>query len=255
MRILPVSDLHFEFHPDRGRAFVEGLPKDADVLVVAGDLSTKRLLMSALRMLCSSFEHVVFVCGNHEFYGSNRRDVMTEIARASATLPNLHHLDCDVVEIDGVRFAGTPLWFRPGAEQYTHLINDFKAIRGYRTWVYEEAARARRFIADQVRPGDVVVTHHLPSHKSVATRYQHSPLNAFFVHDVEEMFEVVRPGLWLHGHTHDSFDYRIRATRVVCNPLGYATHPNRNFDDTRLICGRCHGDVEQVFASSDACRC
>ena len=28
--------------------------------------------------------------------------------------------------------------------------------------------------------------------------------------------------LWLHGHTHDSFDYRINGTRVVCNPRGYA---------------------------------
>ena len=28
--------------------------------------------------------------------------------------------------------------------------------------------------------------------------------------------------LWIHGHTHDSFDYRLNGTRVVCNPRGYA---------------------------------
>jgi len=27
--------------------------------------------------------------------------------------------------------------------------------------------------------------------------------------------------LWLHGHTHDSFDYRIGATRVVWHPAAY----------------------------------
>jgi hypothetical protein len=31
-----------------------------------------------------------------------------------------------------------------------------------------------------------------------------------------------RVRLWVHGHTHDSFDYTIKGTRVVCNPRGYA---------------------------------
>ena len=28
--------------------------------------------------------------------------------------------------------------------------------------------------------------------------------------------------LWIHGHTHESFDYEIGKTRVICNPRGYA---------------------------------
>jgi hypothetical protein len=31
-----------------------------------------------------------------------------------------------------------------------------------------------------------------------------------------------RVALWVHGHTHDSFDYEVNGTRVVCNPRGYA---------------------------------
>jgi predicted phosphodiesterase len=27
--------------------------------------------------------------------------------------------------------------------------------------------------------------------------------------------------LWIHGHTHDPFDYEINGTRVICNPRGY----------------------------------
>ena len=30
--------------------------------------------------------------------------------------------------------------------------------------------------------------------------------------------------LWVHGHTHSSFDYNIHGTRVVCNPRGYEDH-------------------------------
>ena len=28
--------------------------------------------------------------------------------------------------------------------------------------------------------------------------------------------------LWVHGHTHDSTDYQLGRTMVLCNPLGYA---------------------------------
>jgi hypothetical protein len=34
--------------------------------------------------------------------------------------------------------------------------------------------------------------------------------------------------LWIHGHTHDSFDYAVAGTRVICNPKGYRNE-NRSF--------------------------
>jgi hypothetical protein len=37
----------------------------------------------------------------------------------------------------------------------------------------------------------------------------------------------------VHGHTHDSFDYDLDGTRVVCNPRGYArggVNENPRFD-------------------------
>ncbi len=33
--------------------------------------------------------------------------------------------------------------------------------------------------------------------------------------------------LGIHGHTHDSFDYVLRGTRVVCNPRGYCRYVGR----------------------------
>ncbi|MNC91504.1 hypothetical protein D3C83_77790 [compost metagenome] len=29
--------------------------------------------------------------------------------------------------------------------------------------------------------------------------------------------------LWIHGHTHDGFDFRVNGTRIVANPMGYRT--------------------------------
>jgi hypothetical protein len=42
------------------------------------------------------------------------------------------------------------------------------------------------------------------------------------VSDAERLMGVERVVLWIHGHTHDSFDYTVGGTRVLCNPRGYA---------------------------------
>jgi Icc-related predicted phosphoesterase len=66
----------------------------------------------------------------------------------------------------------------------------------------------------------VVITHHAPHPLSVHPRYAGDPLNAAFVSDLSELLEQ-RPDLWLHGHVHDSFDYKAGGCRVVANPRGY----------------------------------
>lgn len=44
------------------------------------------------------------------------------------------------------------------------------------------------------------------------------------------------PDLWVHGHMHNSVDYRVGATRVVTNPRGYAGHEiNPNFNPQLVI--------------------
>src|SRR5690606_7517276 len=68
----------------------------------------------------------------------------------------------------------------------------------------------------------VVVTHHAPSRKSIHPRFADSLLNAGFVSDAERLIGADRAQLWIHGHTHDSFDYPVNGTRVICNPRGYA---------------------------------
>lgn len=44
------------------------------------------------------------------------------------------------------------------------------------------------------------------------------------------------PDLWIHGHTHNSFDYTLGATRVVVNPHGYKdVEVNPQFDRQLVI--------------------
>jgi Icc-related predicted phosphoesterase len=224
MKLLVVSDLHLEFHEDGGREFLQTLdPRAADVLVVAGDLCSVGMLYGVVKVLCARFAHVVYITGNHEYYGSSRDEVHRVLAAIEPDLPGFHWLRETEVAIDGVRFGGTTLWFRddPQNELHAHMLNDFSAIRGFRRWAYEDNARAIRFLKERAASLDVVVTHHLPARGSLDPRYAGSPLNRFFLCDVADVIAGARPPLWIHGHTHASCDYRAGGTRVVCNPAGY----------------------------------
>jgi Icc-related predicted phosphoesterase len=237
LSIQVMSDFHLEFHADGGRGFIDSLnPIGVDVLVVAGDLMPASRLEQSLAHLCKRYRRVVFVAGNHEIYDASPSVLM--IARWDCRhLFNLHWLERDVVEIEGVRFVGTTLWFADtfAARANKHRLNDFNKIRDFVPWVYDENAKSVAFLRREVRLNDVVVTHHLPSYRSVAPQYKDSLFNAFFVCDVEDVIRDKGPQLWIHGHTHSSCDYEIGDTRVLCNPFGYAGIDVNDAFDSNLV--------------------
>jgi hypothetical protein len=54
---------------------------------------------------------------------------------------------------------------------------------------------------------------------SIHARFVGNPLNPGFVSDLTPLLRDA--DLWMRGHSHDSFDYRIGWCRVVANPAGY----------------------------------
>ena len=85
-----------------------------------------------------------------------------------------------------------------------------------------------------LRPRD---KYHAPSFKSKHPRYKDSdPLN-FSYYSALDLLIMDHPQIkvWVHGHTHESHDYKIGETRILCNPRGYSTlgnhdQENKNFD-------------------------
>jgi Icc-related predicted phosphoesterase len=55
----------------------------------------------------------------------------------------------------------------------------------------------------------VAITHHAPHSGSSHPRYRGSAMNPGFVSNCEDLILKTKPLLWVHGHTHDSFDYEI----------------------------------------------
>jgi hypothetical protein len=95
-------------------------------------------------------------------------------------------------------------------------------------WIFDQ--KLREFLARGDPARTIVVTHHAPSIKSIADRYRADPVSAAFASNMDDFILEHQPRLWIHGHTHESFDYKIGKTRVVCNPRGYAsTKENKGF--------------------------
>jgi predicted phosphodiesterase len=235
MKLNILSDLHLGF------GAMERPQIDADVIVLAGDVA--RPLEAAVWAL--RFEKpVIFVLGNHEFYGSSI-DAAADRMKRLCEGTQVHVLDDDEIVIGSVRFLGSTLWTdfelfgnaelkAAAMAQARLLIRDFSRIRARETadtvFAPEDCAalfqRHSHWLDSKLATAHagptVVVTHHAPSRRSIHPRFADSLLNACFVSDAERLLGAERAQLWIHGHTHDSFDYVARGTRVVCNPRGYA---------------------------------
>lgn len=230
MRIRVLSDLHLELSP------WEPPKVEADVTVLAGDIHSHTHALDWIEHYIDG--PVIYVPGNHEFYGAELHGIRAELQRRAGG--RVHVLDNNGIEIDGARFLGTTLWtdyalHGTGAEmafsmrEAKHCLLDHERIRcaPLATFSPSQALAQHResvawLAAELAKPFDgktVVVTHHLPSMRSVAERFKASPLSAAFASNLNHLVE--KADLWIHGHTHDNFDYRMGKCRVICNPRGY----------------------------------
>lgn len=240
MKILVLSDLHLEFAP-----FYPAKDK-VDVVVLAGDIWTGDQAIPWARSAWPN-TRIVYVAGNHEFYKRDRLKVLDDL-RSSGEKYGVDFLENDEVIIDGVRFLGCTLWtdfqlfgeskYQDSLREANKGLNDFRLIMQNNSRFtaedsealhHESRAWLKEKLFDQPFNGQtVVVTHHCPSWYSVAERYQNAPLAPCFSSRLEHLLGAST--LWIHGHTHDSFDYVLNETRVVCNPRGYVLGRNENED-------------------------
>lgn len=221
-----MSDLHLEFHKDKGREFLDRLVPKAPILILAGDITMGRHyenFQNTFEPLVKKFERIIYVLGNHEYYRSDPKQVSQNVALLQAQFPSVTVLNKNSILIGNQRFIGGTMWFakRERFIPFKQHLGDFSYIKNFEPWVYEENAKLTTFLYDNVQPEDVVVTHHLPAPESIGPQFRGSPFNDFFLHDCKRFIETVQPRLWIHGHTHVRCDYQIGRTRVVANPMGY----------------------------------
>lgn len=268
MRVHVFSDLHLEFGP-------LALPPDvrsgalAELVLLAGDIDVRR---RAPAWAAETFpQAVAMVGGNHEAYGDSLFAMIAAgretAALASRTRPRavrfLERETWTLAAADGTpaRVIAATLWTdfellgpetRDSAMANAHLqMNDF-----YRIGVHDEARQetrrlepmdvlhlnglSRQFLEHELgTPFDgvtIVMTHHAPSAMSLSKGYRRGLLAAAYASNLDDLIARHQPHLWVHGHIHQSSDYRIGRTRVVCNPRGYTPDQlNPEFDPALVL--------------------
>jgi hypothetical protein len=225
VRLAVYSDLHLEIRPFDPPAV------EADVVVLAGDVDNGTRGIEWARDRFSG--RIIYVPGNHEYYlgsiGETSRDL-----RAAAAGARVDLLDCDRLDVSGVRFLACTLWTdyslagpaeRGGVIERSRrhnpdhaMIRDFApedaiALCGrHRAWLEQS-------LAEPFGGPTVVITHFAPHTGSIAPAFAGHPANPGFIVPLTGL--MGGPRLWIHGHTHTAFDYGVSGTRVFCNPRGY----------------------------------
>ena len=222
MRIAYMSDLHAEHWPDHGKSFVAGLDASGvDVLIAAGDIGVAHggSLQTMLSELAEKFPAVVFVAGNHEYYGSHVKDMAPQWNKLPS---NVHRLEKTLVTLGGQRFVGCTLWFQDDyVNPARHCMNDFRAISGFTPWVHKRHAESLNFLRREVQESDVVVTHHVPSRQGILPQDRGLPITQFFASgDVPEDV-LMRPAHWVYGHSHRPHEFEAGNCKFHSNPYGY----------------------------------
>ncbi len=245
MRIQIASDLHLEFKGGASGSRLEAV--DRDLLVLAGDIAVGRGAKSFISDQLQ-ISPVVYVPGNHEYYGGFRRNDLDAWWRdvAAQELVGLHYLSLDEVVIHGVRIKGATWYsdFWGGDGRFARMgIADFRPPHNQPDdWGIQEHKSAHEFATSWLQMGeyaDVVVTHFPPSLQAIGGSFRDptnplSLLNSYFINDKENLVRELSPKLWISGHTHVAYDYMVGSCRCVANPCGYPGERNQ-FESAKII--------------------
>jgi predicted phosphodiesterase len=240
VRIQYFSDIHLEF------GGLEIGHTEADLIVAAGDIG---IGTQGLERLKQVGKPVIYVAGNHEFYGQEYFKTINAL-HAGARDTNVRFLEREGFIFEEVRFLGCTLWTELGGdendqlEDLLQLVNDFRKIRyrqgviNFRDYVLLHRESRRWLISELEQPFDgktVVVTHHAPTPWS----WHESPssIKRFaYCNDLKEVFHSFEIAAWFHGHTHLVSDYRCSGARILCNPRGYhPAHLVADFDPLKTV--------------------
>ena len=265
MKINLLSDLHLEFADIT-------LP-GGDTLLLAGDImvasylkkmrtdkDAKRMKERCRRFVedeIPKYKQTFYVMGNHEHYSGVFDEtpyILTDFLKGY----NVHFLEKAGTPLsdDTVLWGGT-LWTNqnnanPLIQHYIRSgMNDFHVVSKLDEdgnnigtlrpeHVYDEHVASmdllQQFLDLNKDKKVIVMTHMAPSSKSSHPRHGvGNPLNFHYYSELSD-FVLNNPQIkvWVHGHTHDSHDYMIGETRVICNPRGYA-HPMRNDQQENIL--------------------
>ncbi len=241
MIIQIASDLHNEF----GEFDIDF--NNIDLLILAGDIAVGEKGIGWINEKIKRTP-VIYVPGNHEYYKHAYPKLLHKLKEKTKGT-NIHIMDNDCITIDGITFHGTTLWTnfelfgdpKVAGIEAQYRMNDYNQIRLDQTYSklrsidthvmhYKSLDWLRSSLVNSKTNVNVVVTHHAPSIQSIPDDFKEDIISAAFASNLDDFIKETNPLLWVHGHVHTCFDYKIGNTRVICNPRGYPNEPYIGFN-------------------------
>jgi predicted phosphodiesterase len=252
MNILLLSDLHLENPGFVPYPNIDDIPSSVEVVVLAGDIHVGTQGVAWAQKHLSHWP-VLYVPGNHEFYGGEYYQTLSNMRQACGG-SNVQLLERDSVVIGNIRFLGTTLWTdfllfgntevddaakeqawaMADAEKY---MADFSGLVTVQLSTGEPAVRLtpahtiqlHRYsvawlkgnLATPFAGQTVVISHHAPSQRSVPPQFTRHRLTPAYASKLDLVVE--KSNYWLHGHTHHELDYMQGMCHVITKFCSAAT--------------------------------
>lgn len=182
-------------------------------------------------------------------------------------LNNIKYLDGNTVKINGIIFGGVGMSW--DCSFYDHLVNResttyeilnlFKSSlsdsslimqENYNSYIesgmYSSSINIRfnpfEYFRDEfkklrnIESADVMISHYGPVvPEFMPLKYSIDKISTFFFFDGLNELKRINPEIWIFGHTHNKYNFRVQNTELMCSPLGYPGRDNnlgsvRSFD-------------------------
>lgn len=257
-----ISDIHLDFWVEYSNNHIKHnqtvdkfvgviLPREpSEVLVIAGDLGHyNKQNFIFLERLKEHYRHILLVAGNHDYYlvtksiknkyryNSMRR--LEEMKIIGQQIPGVLFLDGDTIEIDGINFGGTGMWydFQYGIDQlnldmdkiydsWKSISNDSVLIEGLPRLVESMYREELTKLKNVLYRSDVVVTHISPDWSKIPLSHINDISNSFYYFNGKELLSNLNKKVWCFGHVHRREDYINEGCRLINASLGYPDENN-----------------------------
>jgi len=253
MKVSLYSDLHLEW------SAMPPMP-GGETILLSGDIQTacvlseyrtdkrsrycRDIFKAFFTELSEKYQNIYYIMGNHEHYGNDFDQTVPILRQFFETYPKIKFLNKEVAPFtENTMIFGGTMWTSMNDRHPIAMIvakrgmNDFAGAikKGNFNYTPEDSVLQheetltllKKALSDYPGKEFFVMTHHTPSFKSLHPRFGQDVLNYAYSSDLDK-FILDNPRIkhWVHGHTHDSFDYMIGDCRVLCNPRGYARDTN-----------------------------
>jgi len=255
MKFRIISDLHVDVNEKYPFELKDDAASDNIVTLVAGDVSGDPELDYKWLTENTNY-HGYVISGNHIVYNYKRKpiqDLQQMEKELFANSDRWKYLEKEyvVLEDEKIVIFGATLWtdYEIGANKSWNMamakigMNDFRLglmrtdegeVLGLTTqWCLDEHIKTLKVLDEVCKKYPdytiVVVTHHCPGNKSIASRFWGSEINGAYVSDLTEFIEN-HPNIkvWVCGHVHHTHSYVIGQCQILSNPYGYVQYGENN---------------------------